>query len=351
MEKFKSFITEEEKQQSYKLVVFNNSTEKRRDVGDSANSEFQLLIDSAKKVGIEIYNVDYVGLFISEKNQKLFLNSFEFDKEGQAILPSEDGEKKYQKPIAIDPENTLIFSRGLGTYGYTANRRWVDIIKILEDKGFKTIPSIKTWDYCSSKYYCDKLFNANGLRTPKTLPISYSDDSERVIEDGGLKFPLILKASSGSQTGVGVIIAESMRSLHPTVQMLSFLNPHIDLLLQEYIKIEYDIRVLVVGGKVLAVMKRNIMSDDIRSNASLGATTESMELTDIEIETSIKVAKLVEGDIVGVDLLPAKDREKDKPYILEVNGTPGLGGIEKITKGKSVTEEIFKTYMNRENWR
>ena len=98
-------------------------------------------------------------------------------------------------------------------------------------------------------------------------------------------------------------------------------------------------------------MKRNIMSDDIRSNASLGATTESMELTDIEIETSIKVAKLVEGDIVGVDLLPAKDREKDKPYILEVNGTPGLGGIEKITKGKSVTEEIFKTYMNRENWR
>ena len=54
---------------------------------------------------------------------------------------------------------------------------------------------------------------------------------------------------------------------------------------------------------------------------------------------------------MGVDLLPAKNRETEQPYILEVNGTPGLGGIEEVTKGKSVTQEIFKTYLNRENWR
>ena len=92
------------------------------------------------------------------------------------------------------------------------------------------------------------------------------------------------------------------------------------------------------------------MDGDIRSNASLGATTESMELTDKEIQTSLKVSELVKGDIVGVDLLPAKDREKEQPYVLEVNGTPGFGGIEKITKGKSITTEILKTYMNRDNW-
>ena len=130
----------------------------------------------------------------------------------------------------------------------------------------------------------------NGLKTPKTIPLSYSDDSKRVIEENGLKFPLILKSSSGSQTGVGVIIVESFRSLHPTVQMIHFIKPHIDLLLQEYIKIEYDMRVLVVNGEVMAAMKRNIMDGDIRSNASLGATTESMELTNIEIETSIPIS-------------------------------------------------------------
>ena len=350
MEKFSSIITEQ-KEESYRLIVFNNSNEDVRDVGKRERPDFKLYTDSAKKVGIEIFNVEYTGLFVSESNGKLFLNSFEFDDDGVVIMPTESGGAKYQKPIEINPDNTLIFARGLGTFGYTTNRRWVDIIRGLEDKGFKTIPSIKTWDMCSSKYYCDQLFKQNNLRSPITVPITYSDDSERAVKEGGLKFPLILKSSSGSQTGVGVIIMESMKSLHPTVQMLSFLQPYVDLLVQEYIKIDYDIRVLVVNGEVLASMRRNVMDDDIRSNASLGAKTESIELTDMEKETAIKVSQLVDGDLVGVDLLPAKDREKDQPYILEVNATPGLGGIEEVTKDKSVTQEILKIYMNRENWK
>ena len=349
MEKFSSFITEQ-KEESYRLIVFNNSNEDVRDVGKRERPDFKLYTDSAKKVGIEIFNVEYTGLFVSESNGKLFVNSFEFDDDGVVIMPTESGGAKYQKPIEINPDNTLIFARGLGTFGYTTNRRWVDIIRGLEDKGFKTIPSIKTWDMCSSKYYCDQLFKQNNLRSPITVPITYSDDSERAVKEGGLKFPLILKSSSGSQTGVGVIIMESMKSLHPTVQMLSFLQPYVDLLVQEYIKIDYDIRVLVVNGEVLASMRRNVMDGDIRSNASLGAKTESIELTDMEKETAIKVAELVDGDLVGVDLLPAKDREKEQPYILEVNATPGLGGIEEVTKDKSVTQEILKIYMNRENW-
>ena len=350
MEKFSSFITEQ-KEESYRLIVFNNSNEDVRDVGKRERPDFKLYTNSAKKVGIEIFNVEYTGLFVSESNGKLFLNSFEFDDDGVVIMPTESGGAKYQKPIEINPDNTLIFARGLGTFGYTTNRRWVDIIRGLEDKGFKTIPSIKTWDMCSSKYYCDQLFKQNNLRSPITVPITYSDDSERAVKEGGLKFPLILKSSSGSQTGVGVIIMESMKSLHPTVQMLSFLQPYVDLLVQEYIKIDYDIRVLVVNGEVLASMRRNVMDDDIRSNASLGAKTESIELTDMEKETAIKVSQLVDGDLVGVDLLPAKDREKEQPYILEVNATPGLGGIEEVTKDKSVTQEILKIYMNRENWK
>ena len=350
MEKFKSFITEEEKQQPYTLIVFNNSNEEVRDVGKKTRPDFKLYVDSAKKVGIKIFNVEYTGLYCSFENGKIYLNSLDFDEDGNVVMPTESGESKYQKPIEINKDNTLLFARGLGTFGYTTNRRWVDIIKTLEDMGFKTIPTIKTWDICSSKYYCDQMFRLNDLRTPMTVPISYSDDSERAVKQGGLKFPLILKASSGSQTGVGVIISESMRSLHATVQMLSFLKPYVDLLVQEYIEIDYDIRVLVSNREVIASMKRNVISGDVRSNASLGAKTESIELTDIERDTALKVAELVEGDLVGVDLLPAKDREKDKPYILEVNGTPGLGGIEEVTKDKSVIQEIFKTYMNRENW-
>ena len=349
MEKFKSFITEQ-KEEAYKLVMFHNSHEHLRDVGKQDAPDYKLMTKAANTVGVDLFHAEFQGSRIEEKGDKLFLHSFAFDeKTGLSIKPAEDGESDFQKPFEINPENTLIFPRGLGTLGFTSNRRWVDMIKLLENKGFKTVPSIETWDACTSKYYCNELFRLNGLRTPKTIPVTYSDDSKRIMED--LKFPVILKASSGSQTGIGVIIVESLRSLHPTVQMLSLLTKNIDLILQEHIKIEYDVRVIVLRGNVIASMKRGLISGDARSNASLGAEVESIELTELELEDSIKAAKLVNGDLVGVDFLPSKNREKEQPYILEVNSMPGFSGIERSTKDKSVTSEILKTYMNRENWR
>ena len=347
---FSKFITEEPKEKPYKLVMFHNSHEHLRDVGKQDAPDYKLISKAAKAVGVELFHAEFQGSRIEEVGNKLFLHSFVFDdKTGLSIKPSEDGDAEFQKPFELDKENTLIFPRGLGTLGFTSNRRWVDMIKLLETKGFKTVPSIETWDACTSKYYCNELFRLNGLKSPKTIPITYSDDSERIMKD--LKFPVILKASSGSQTGIGITIVESLRSLHPTVQMLSLLSKNIDLILQEYIEIEYDVRVIVLRGEILASMKRSVISGDARSNASLGAEVETIELTDLEKQDSIKSAELVNGDLVGVDFLPSKNRETEKPYILEVNSMPGFSGIERATKDKSVTQEILKSYKNRENWK
>ena len=352
MENFKKFLSEQSDEQPYKLVIFHNSHENIRDVGKDSSPDVLLLDKAAKAVGIELFNAEYSGSYLKEKNGKLFLYSFAFDdKTGNSIKPAEDGTTEYQKPFEINPMNTLIFPRGLGTLGFTTNRRWVDMVKILEYKGFKTIPSLETWDLCTSKYYCSELFKSNGLKTPKTVPITYSDDSERAIKENNFKFPIILKASSGSQTGVGVVIIETLRSLHPTVQMLTLLNRSSDLIIQEYIKIDYDVRAIVFRGEVIAVMKREVMSGDVRSNVSLGATTKPHELTELETKDCLKSAELVKGELIGVDFMPAKNREKEQPYILEVNSMPGFGGIERAIKNKSVTEEILKTYMNRNNWR
>ena len=224
-------------------------------------------------------------------------------------------------------------------------------MKNFEMYGYTLVNDTEAFDLCTSKYYCSELFKNNGLKTPKTVPITYSDDSERVIKENNFKFPVILKASSGSQTGVGVVIIETLRSLHPTVQMLTLLNRSSDLIIQEYIKIDYDVRAIVFRGKIIAVMKREVMGGDVRSNVSLGATTKPHELTELEINDSLKSAELVKGELIGVDFIPSKNREKEQPYILEVNSMPGFGGIERATKNKSVTEEILKTYMNRNNWR
>ena len=288
MEKFSEFITEA-KDEPYRLVMFHNSHENLRDVGKEDAPDYLLISKAAKKHNIEIFHAEYSGSYVTEEGKKLFLHSFPFEEDtGLSIKPTPEGEIDYQKPFEINPDNTIIMPRGMGTMGFTANRRWVDMIKLLEDRGFKTIPSLETWDFCTSKYYCNELFRMNNLRTPKTIPISYSDDSERVAKR--FNFPVILKASSGSQTGVGVVIVESLRSLHPTVQMLSLLSKNIDLILQEYIKNDYDVRVIVHNGEVVAAMKRKIISGDVRSNASLGAETDILELTELEIRDSLKVA-------------------------------------------------------------
>jgi len=133
--------------------------------------------------------------------------------------------------------------------------------------------------------------------------------------------------------------------------MLSLLSKNIDLIIQEYIKIEYDVRVIVLQGTILAAMKRTVITGDARSNASLGADVENIELTELEKQDSIKAAELCKGDLVGVDFMPAKNREKEQPYILEVNSMPGFIGIESSNKDKSITQEILKHFKNRENWR
>ena len=73
-----------------------------RDVGEKERTEFSLLNDPAKKLGIEVFNIEHTWFFMSEKNGKTFFNSFDFDEDGRAIRPTEDGKTSYQKPIQVE---------------------------------------------------------------------------------------------------------------------------------------------------------------------------------------------------------------------------------------------------------
>ena len=356
MENFKKFLSEQSDEKPYKLIVFNHSGESIRDVKDTSLNEMNKILEkSAKAAGIKMFNVDFVGFNLSKKNGKQYINSFPFDDEGQVIFPNrKDLNKKisddYQPPIEIDRDNTLIMPRGLGTPGLTNSRYWTDTIKKLELEGYQMIPSTKCWDICTSKYLTDILCKEAGLRTPKTVPISYSEDTDRAVKELNTKFPIILKASTGTQTGVGVVIIESLRSLNAAVEMLSLHSKYLPLIIQEFIEIDYDVRVVVLDGRVLGTMKREVITDgDFRSNISLGAEASDIQLTEIEERDALKAAEIVDGRLVGVDFIPAKNREKEQPYILEVNSMPGFGGIEKLKKG--LVKEILEHFKDRNNWR
>ena len=340
MDRFKRFFAEEKK--PYRIICFYHADDVLQD--EPVNNHLGMMSvmnKGSKKSGVEIHFADYVGSYLSEKNGKTILHSLAIDeKNGHYIKPDLKTKETNYLTTELDQENDIILYRDLPSRN--PKRRWGDLIKELELKNFTIINPMECYDICASKYLTDVFLKEHNLRTPKTTYITHISDSERAFNSLNTKFPVVLKASAGSQTGIGVVILESMRSLDATVQMCQYID--VPMVVQEYIKIDYDVRVIVLDGKVVGAMKRKVMTDDFRSNVSLGAESEMIKLTDIEERDSIIAANAVKGRLVGVDFLPAKDR----PYILEVNATPGFTGIEEIHNG--LVAEIMNHFKNRENW-
>ena len=101
-------------------------------------------------------------------------------------------------------------------------------------------------------------------------------------------------------------------------------------LVQEYIEESHgkDIRALVVGGKVVACMRRRANGDEFRSNFHLGGSVEKVEIDEDFEKIAIKAARILGLEIAGVDLLESERGA----LVLEVNSSPGLEGIEKASK-------------------
>ena len=115
----------------------------------------------------------------------------------------------------------------------------------LEKDGYKLINSVKCNEICNDKWFNYTVFQRENIQTPKSILIRHSEDALRAADKLGNKFPMILKTTVGS-IGVGVMFVESAKSLSGIVQLLYRENKYIDILLQEYIKTEYDVREFLV---------------------------------------------------------------------------------------------------------
>ncbi|MFT6659629.1 ATP-grasp domain-containing protein, partial [Maritalea sp.] len=102
-----------------------------------------------------------------------------------------------------------------------------------------------------------------------------------------------------------------------------------------------DIRALVVGGKVVAAMKRSGAEGEFRSNLHRGGSAQTVKITAEERSTAVRAARVMGLNVCGVDML----RSARGPVVMEVNSSPGLEGIEKAT-GIDVAGKIIKLLEN-----
>ncbi len=281
--------------------------------------------EEAPKLGHEVYVVFVDGAYIKNLD-------------GIKTIHNEDDEKGFE----IDNENTLAIVRG----SITKKDSWLDLLSQLEKAGVSCINDRICVNMCADKYRTYLRLAEYGLVQPKTVLIPNKNGTKKAIKNLDKKFPIIMKTLRGSK-GIGVIFIESERSLESIIQLIYKESDDAELLIQEYIKTEFDVRVLVLGGKVLAAMKRDVIKGDFRSNFSRGGKVNLFKLTSQEVEDSILAAKSVNGHYVAVDFIPAKDRNKDRPYIIEVNSSPGTEGIEKAT-GKNLIKQLIQHYEDEE---
>lgn len=180
-----------------------------------------------------------------------------------------------------------------------------------------------------------QLLSKKGIGLPITGFAHSLDEIQDLIKMVGGP-PLIIKFLEGTQ-GVGVILVETSKAARSVIE--AFLGLKVNILVQEYIKeaAGADIRCFVVGGDVVASMKRQAKSEEFRSNLHRGGQASSVEITDEERHMAIRAAHIIGLNVAGVDIV----RSNRGPLIIEVNASPGLEGIEKAT-GKDVASSIIK---------
>ena len=173
----------------------------------------------------------------------------------------------------------------------------------------------------------------HGLGLPLTAFAHDPKQTEEIIKAVNGP-PVVIKLLEGTQ-GIGVVLSETMSSAKSVIE--AFRGANVNILVQEFIKEAggTDIRALVVGGKVVAAMKRTGAPDDFRSNLHRGGSAQVIKITPEERSTAVRAAKHMGLNVCGVDML----RSNHGPVIMEVNSSPGLEGIEKAT-GKDVAGQI-----------
>ena len=179
-----------------------------------------------------------------------------------------------------------------------------------------------------------QLLSRKGIGLPVTGFANKPGDSKDLVKMVG-GAPVVVKLLEGTQ-GIGVVLAETGKAAESVIE--AFMGLKANILVQEFIEEAggSDIRCLVVGGKVVAAMRRQAAEGEFRSNLHRGGSASLVKITKEERATAVSAAKILGLSVAGVDLL----RSNRGPLVMEVNSSPGLEGIE-TASGKDVAGIII----------
>ena len=208
------------------------------------------------------------------------------------------------------------------------------VVRQFEMQGSFTTASSMAINRSRDKLRSYQIMARQDVGIPKTVFARETANLEEVVELAG-GAPVIIKVARGTH-GNGVVLAETRKAAKAVMQ--AFYVEGVNFIVQEYVEESAgtDIRALVVGGRVIASIKRQSLDDDFRSNTHQGGFGVAVKLTPEEEKTAIKAAKAMNLPVCGVDMM----RSKDGPKVLEVNSSASIRTPELVTKRDLATKII-----------
>lgn len=207
------------------------------------------------------------------------------------------------------------------------------LAQYLAARGKLVIDRQLTGGFIPSKFHEALTYRANGIAHPRTVFVR--DAESEAVADMGL--PVVVK-DVDSQKGQGVSLCRSIEDLRAHVAERGQ-----SIIIQEFIPMEYDIRVLCVGNEILGAIRRDVLADDFRSNVSLGSVATPFHLDADVSALALQAHAAIGYDVSGVDIGLGKDCV---PFVIETNVTPEWQGFRKAT-GVDVADHIVRYVIER----
>jgi ribosomal protein S6--L-glutamate ligase len=209
------------------------------------------------------------------------------------------------------------------------------VIQQLEIMGVPVVNRTRAIALARDKMRCLQALSHAGIPVPRTAMIRHPRQVAQALAQVGGP-PVVLKLIQGSQ-GIGVILLESVDAVESVLDTLWSLGQVI--LIQEFVSESRgrDLRALVLGGRVVAAMRREARAGEFRANIHRGGTGTIVDLPEVTREVASRAARIVGLEVAGVDMLEGADG----PQVMEVNSSPGFQGLEAAT-GLDVAGEIVR---------
>lgn len=187
--------------------------------------------------------------------------------------------------------------------------------ELLDTLGKDTFPSYHTYKIAQDKIKQSALFDMAGLPHPRTRVFYGKRQKASILNH--FELPLIAKVPRGSSLGRGVYFIQSRDDLERYCQMSG------PAYIQEYLPIDRDMRVVVIGHQVVHAYWRIASPDEYRTNVALGGRIELTPVPRQALEVACQAAKACNWDDVGLDIC----EHQGEYYILEANMKYGREGF------------------------